>query len=144
MTIAKARFGRISAAGLFLYLAMLLLAGCEGKKEQTEFIPPLPYPSDDMARYIQGQVDSSEYLWYTDIKATASAYMNEFGFSPNGVSTSAIRIVGEGIFHGTVEVELPDEIVILTMERPFKQFGRRSIWQVTAMEEKPWPSKESK
>lgn len=121
-----------------------VMMACSGKSESGDFKPPLPYPDRNQAALIQAEVDSSEFLWYTDIKAAASAFMNEFGYSLEGVSTSDIRIIGEGIFHGTVEVELPERIVTLTMERPFKEKGDKSIWQVTAVEERPWPKKGSR
>lgn len=130
---------------ILLFAVLSLGAGCSGDKRSSDKInPPLPYPDQETAKFIQAQVDSSDFLWYTDIKAAASSFMNEFGYTAEGVSTSSIRILGESLFHGKVEVELPDEIVTLTMERPFKQMGKKSIWQVTAVEERPWPRRSSK
>jgi len=131
---------------LFAAVSLILLPvswQCTGDNNNTTFTPPLPYPDQKEAEFLQTRVDSSEFLWYTDIKTAASSFMNEFGYTTNGVSTSDIVIKGEGIFHGTVEVELPDKIVTLTMERPFKQKGRHSIWQVIAVKERPWPKKGS-
>jgi hypothetical protein len=134
-------------AFIFLTVSLSSLAGvvggCQDRGDSAGFDPPLPYPDDRMAAYIQAGVDSSDFLWYTDLKAAASSFMNEFGYSPDGVSTSDVIILGEGIFHGTVEVELPDKIVTLTMERPFKHKGKDSIWQVVKVKERPWPKKES-
>jgi len=132
-------------SGVVLFFSIFLaIAGCSGNGNIRKFTPPLPYPDYATARYLQAQVDSSEFLWYTDIKAAASSFMNEYGYTTDGVSTTDIRILGEGLFHGMVEVELPDEIITLTMERAFKYKGKNSIWQVIKIEEQPWPKKESK
>jgi len=134
---------RVFFAALVFCIAAYVM-GCSRPEKAKNSLPPLPYPDGEMAKFIQAQVDSSEYLWFLDIKAAASSFMNEYEFMEDGVSTSSIRIVGEGIFHGTVEVELPDKIMVLKMERPFKQKGKNSIWQVIRVEEKPWPDTKSK
>ncbi len=122
----------------------LLTIDCGGDSDSEKFTLPLPYPGTEEALYIQARIDSSEFLWFTEIKPAASSFMNEFDYSPRGVSTTSIRILGEGIFHGTAEVELPDKILTLTMERPFKQKGKKSLWQVIKVEERPWRKKESR
>ncbi len=129
-------------AGIIL-LSALSAVNCGKEESSGEIVIPLPYPDTEEAEFIQAQIDSSEFLWFTDIKATASAFANEFGYDENGVSTTAVRIIGEGIFHGTVEIELSDMILTLTMERPFKHRGKESLWQVTKVEERPWRKQES-
>jgi hypothetical protein len=120
-------------------VGFMILLSCGGEKQPARSDIPLPYPDNKTAEFYQERVDSSEFEWMTDVKGAASAFMNEYGFKRDGVSTTDIRILGEGIYHAQVEVELPDKIVVLTMERPFKHKGRESIWQVVAMEEKEWP-----
>jgi hypothetical protein len=120
-------------------VGLLILVSCKGGDRSPGSDIPLPYPDEKMAEFYQERVDSLEFEWLTDVKGAASAFMNEYGFKRDGVSTTDIRILGEGIYHAQVEVELPDKIVVLTMERPFKHKGRKSIWQVVAMEEKEWP-----
>lgn len=127
-----------------IFPVCLLTIDCGGDSGPEKFTPPLPYPGTEEALYIQARIDSSEFLWFTEIKPAASSFMNEFDYSPDGVSTTSIRILGEGIFIGTVEVELPDKILTLTMERPFKQKGKKSLWQVIKVEERPWRKKESR
>ncbi len=122
-------------------VGVLILISCGGGKRSTGDDVSLPYPDDKMAEFYQERVDSLEFEWLKDVKGAASAFMNEYGFKRDGVSTTDIRILGEGIYHAQVEVELPDKIVVLTMERPFKHRGRESIWQVVAMEEREWPQK---
>ncbi|MEE9553892.1 MAG: hypothetical protein V3W18_06300 [candidate division Zixibacteria bacterium] len=133
----------IITAAAFL-MACLIIFSCGGDNVRKDFTPPLPYPDTEEALYIQGRIDSSEYLWFTEIKPAVSSFMNEFEYSSDGVSTSSIRILGEGIFHGTVEAELPDKILTLTMERPFKQKGKNSLWQVIKVEERPWREQKSR
>lgn len=123
----------------FVGFGLLILQSCGGNRRSSDSRIPLPYPDDETAQFYQERVDSSEFEWLTDVKGAASSFMNEFGFKKDGVSTTDIRIMGEGIYHAQVEVELPDKIVVLTMERPFKHLGRKSIWQVVGMEEKEWP-----
>ena len=122
----------------------LAVMNCIGDDPPADIPIPLPYPDIDQAAFFQAQIDSSDFLWFTDIKAAASSFVNEFGYVDDGISTTSVRILGEGIFHGTVEVELPDRILTLTMERPFKQKGKQSLWQVTKLEEKPWQKQESR
>jgi hypothetical protein len=123
-------------------IGIMIFLSCAGDGRTSRDSIPLPYPDDETAKFYQERVDSSEFEWMTDVKGAASAFMNEYGFKRDGVSTTDIRILGEGIFHAQVEVELPDEIVVLTMERPFKHRGRESIWQVIEMEEREWPQQE--
>jgi len=89
--------------------------------------------------YLQAQVDSSQFLWFTDVKGAASSFMNEEMPADGPLSTADVVILSEGLFHARAEVHLPKKILILTMERPFKDRGVKSIWQVTGVEEKEWP-----
>lgn len=121
----------IFACGLFF---------CGGKKQTGRQIE-LPYPDNETAEYYQSRVDSSEYEWFLDSKDAACSFINEYRMIEDGFSATDAILIGEGIFHATVEIELPDKILVLEMERPFKHLGRKSIWQVVEMKEKPWPKK---
>ena len=124
-------------------LALLALA-CNLKKEPPVEPPQIPYPANEVAPVIQARVDSSEYTWFTDVKATASAFCNDQMNVEKPVSTSDVVILGEGLFHAKVEVHLPAKILILTMERLYKEKGKNSIWQIVKLEEKSWPESKSK
>jgi hypothetical protein len=130
-------FRKTSKFLLFLIL-MAGLSFCAPKKRMERQIR-LPFPDDETARYYQSWVDSSEYDWFLDSKDAAGSFVNEYDMVEDGYSATDAILIGEGIFYATVEVELPDKILVLEMERPFKHLGRRSIWQVTEMKEKPWP-----
>jgi hypothetical protein len=127
------------ASKSLIFLVMIVgLSFCTPKKSMERQIE-LPFPDDETARYYQSRVDSSEYDWFLDSKDAAGSFVNEYDMVEDGYSATDAILIGEGIFHATVEVELPDKILVLEMERPFKHLGRRSIWQVTEMKEKPWP-----
>ncbi len=119
-----------------LCLLVLAIASCSLKKEKPVHQPKLPYPDDKTCLFLQARVDSSEYTWFLDIKATASAFCNEELRPPGGVSTADIIILSEALFRARVEVRLPDKILILALERAFKHRGKDSIWRVMTMEEK--------
>ena len=128
---------------VILILFLLLTAGmffCDFNKN-TEREIPLPYPDSTMAKFYQSRVDSNEYVWFLDAKDAATSFVNEYRMVKDGFSATDAILVGEGIFHATVEIELSDKILVLELERPFKHLGRKSIWQVVAMKEKPWPKK---
>jgi hypothetical protein len=132
----------LSSEFLILTFAIALAwFGCKGAENVPADGIPLPFPDEKMSKFYQSRIDSSEFEWFTDVKAAASSFINEMGFVEGGVSTSDIIILGEGLFHAKVEVELPDRIMVLTMERPYKHRGKNSIWQVIAVEEKEWPKK---
>ncbi len=126
---------------MLTFASALACFGCESADNTVGNNIPLPFPDEKMSKFYQSRVDSSEFEWFTDVKAAASSFMNEMGFIEEGISTSDIIILGEGLFHAKVEVELPDKIMVLTMERPYKHRGKNSIWQVIAMEEKEWPER---
>ena len=135
------RFRNIAAILIVFGIVFIcLLVGCSFKQEpKTKYY--LPYPNYEILEYYQSRVDSSEFEWFLDLKSTASAFANEMRLDLAGVSTSDVIIKGEGIFHGLVEVELPDMIYELEMERPYQHLGRKSIWQVIAVREIEWPEK---
>ena len=120
-----------------LICIFMFCAGQKGHERQVR----LPFPDDQTAAYYQSRVDSSEYDWYIDSKEAAASFVNEYDMVEDGYSATDAILIGEGIFHATVEVELPDKILTLELERPFKYLGRKSIWQVVGMKEKPWPKK---
>jgi len=138
------RLQKIKTGNSILVLAVIsicIIAGCSFKKEvKAKYY--VPYPDFKMLEYYQSRVDSSEFEWFLDLKSTASSFANEMRLTLSGVSTSSVIIKGEGIFHGLVEVELPDKIYELTMERPYQHLGRKSVWQVIAVKELEWPEKQ--
>jgi hypothetical protein len=69
------------------------------------------------------------------------AFINEYRMVKGGFSATDVILIGESLFHATVEAELPTRILAIDLERPFKHLGDKSIWQVVAMKEKPWPEK---
>jgi hypothetical protein len=119
-------------------ILICLLFFCAPRKSRERQIE-LPFPDDETAQFYQSRIDSSEYEWFLDSKGVASSFVNEYRMVKDGYSATDAILIGEGIFYATVEVELPEKILVLEMERPFKHLGRRSIWQVTEMKEKPWP-----
>ena len=123
---------------LLVSVMALCLTFCEGRKKRGRQIE-LPYPDEQTALYYHSRIDSLEYEWFLDAKDAASSFANEYRMVEGGLSTSDIIIIGEGLFHATMEIELPDKILMLEMERPFKHLGRKSIWQVVEMTEKEWP-----
>jgi len=129
----------------FRFILFAMIVGsflfCSPRKKM-EIQISLPFPDDETARFYQSRIDSSEYEWYLNSKDVASSFVNEYNMVEGGYSATDAILIGEGIFHATVEVELPDKILVLELERPFKHLGRRSIWQVVAMKEKPWPQEE--
>jgi hypothetical protein len=110
-----------------------------GEMKQTKRQIVLPYPDNDLAEYYQSRIDSSEYEWFLNSKDAATSFINEYRMIKDGYSATDAILIGEGIFYATMEVELPDKILTLELERPFQHLGRRSIWQVVEMKERPWP-----
>lgn len=128
-------------AGVFL---ALIIGGCFKLDEPEEYAIELPYPTDEDILYYQAESDSGYQEWWSDIKAVTSAFLNNSQYWDSNTKPEDIIIIGEGIFHGLIEVELPDMILELTMERKFKSRGRKSVWQVIAVTEKSWPRQSSK
>lgn len=123
---------------------VLLIGGCVKLDESEEYAIELPYPLNKDILYYQAESDSGYQSWWTDIKAVTSSFLNNSQYCDRNVKPEDIIIIGEGIFHGLIEVELPDMILELTMERKFKSRGRKSVWQVMALKEKPWPKQSLK
>jgi hypothetical protein len=126
-----------------IFAIIFVVWGCRPENKQEEFLN-VPYPPNEDILYYQSEVDNGYQPFWTDIKATASAYLNNSKYAGIEVAPDDIIIVGEGIFHGTIDVEMPDYILELKMERPNKSKGRQSIWQVISVKEKPWPNNGSK
>ncbi|MCP4580367.1 MAG: hypothetical protein GY839_02020 [candidate division Zixibacteria bacterium] len=123
-------------------LALLLLS-CVPEKEEVDFTN-LPYPADEDIIYFQTECDSGYQAFWSDIKLASSAYLNNSKYEHIRVIEKDIRIMGEGLFTGFIEVEMPEFILELKLQRPNKSKGRKSIWQVIEVKEKPWPTKKSK
>ena len=130
----------MKSAAYFL-LTALIFAGCTEKEPPPG--PDWPFPPDKDMIYYQAQADSGYQPFWTDIKAVASAYLNNSRYAGIPLKAEDFILRAEGLFHGRVEVEMPDYIVELTMERKFKSKGRKGIWQVVDVTEKPWPKKPS-
>jgi hypothetical protein len=139
MRIIRNNIGKIIL--VLTIISFYVFAGCSYEEEVIAKYY-VPYPDYEMLEYYQSRVDSSEFEWFLDLKSTASSFANEMRLTSTGVSTSSVIIKGEGIFHGLVEVELPDMIYELEMERPYQHLGRKSIWQVIAVREIEWPVKQ--
>jgi hypothetical protein len=134
---------RIPIIASFGLITITLLISCHKKGEISANAFRLPFPDAKMSAFYQARVDSSEFLWFTDVKATASAFMNEEVPGSN-ISTGEVVIISEGLFHAQAEVQLPDKKLLLTMKRLFEEKGDNSIWQVVKVEEKIWPKDKSK
>lgn len=131
-------FGATSA------VVVIVMLSCRSRTEKPESLMTLPWPDQKSAEFYQTRVDSSEFLWFTDVKATASSFVNENLPEEKMTTVGDVVILGEGLFHAKVEVQLPSRKLILTMERPYKDRGRKSIWQVIKVEEQKWPETKSK
>ncbi len=129
---------------LAVLLSTILVIGCAEKKNNSAPQYNLPFPSGKMAKYYQERVDSSEFLWLTDVKGAVSAFMNETMAAGKDISIDEIIVKSEGEFHAIAEVPLDTVEFILTLERPNMQKGKKSIWQVTKVEGKPWQKTKSK
>jgi len=125
----------------FLMLVGLLVAGCTRKEPPPG--PDWPFPPDKDMIYFQAEADSGYQPFWTDIKAVASAYLNNSRYTDIRLRAEDFILRSEGLYRGLVEVEMPDFIVELTMERKFKSRGRKGVWQVIDVVEKPWPKKRS-
>ncbi len=132
---------RVIMSGMvFLVSAVIIgafVSSCGSKEKEDIPLPKIPYPDARMAIYLQAQVDSSRFTWFTDVKAAASSFCNEeLPMGNNAITVGDVTVLGESMFHAKAEVHLPKKTLILTMERAFKEKGTNSIWQVVKMEEK--------
>jgi len=121
---------------LILIAGLGMLAACDLKPKEVPYVPQLPFPDLETAIYLQARIDSSEYQWYADAKAVSSIFCNEEIEGTRQVDIGDIVVVSEGLFHAKTEAHLPDKILVLILEKPFKNKGPKSIWQVVKMEEK--------
>ena len=112
------------------------------EKEKND-LANLPYPADEDLVYYQAECDSGYQEFWLDIRSVASAYLNNSKYDYVEAKAKDYIIMGEGIFTGYIEVETPDFILELKMHRPNKSRGRKSIWQVVEVKEKPWPTQNS-
>ena len=129
---------------LFLPLFLIFfIIGCSPKKNTVEE-SDIPYPPNEDMIYYQAECDSGRQTFWTDIKAVSSAFLNNSRYMDIDVKGDDFIILGEGLYHGQVEIETPDYILELTFERKFKSRGKNAIWQVIAAKEKPWPTGNSK
>ena len=120
---------------------IIILLGCVNN-EIIE-VSDIPFPADENMLYYQAQCDSGYQDFWTDIKAVSSAFLNNSKYWELKTKSEKIVILGEGLFHGTIEIETSEMILTLIMERKFKSKGRDAIWQVIEIKEKPWPSQDS-
>jgi hypothetical protein len=127
-----------------ILFGILLIIGCSSPPGDDVVYSSVPYPANKNILYYQSEADSGYQPFWTDIKATVSAYLNNSEYDSIKVAPKDIILVGQGLFRGTVEVEMPKFILVLKLERPNKSLGDKSIWQVISAEEKPWPKSRSK
>jgi hypothetical protein len=124
----------------FLFLTAFfgsIIWSCGSKSKEEIILPKIPYPDPKLAIYLQAQVDSSRYTWYTDVRAMVSSFCNEeIPIGKDAVTVGDVTVLSESIYHARAKVLLKDKTFILTMERAFKEKGTNSIWQVVKMEEK--------
>jgi hypothetical protein len=124
-----------AVTAISLLLALLLIIACARPKKDVIAPPQVPYPNEKSALWLQSQIDSSRYTWYLDAKATVSSFCNDYYIAGKVISTKEISIMNNGIFRATAVIQLPDKKITFTLERPYKQLGERSIWQITKFEE---------
>jgi len=127
---------------IFPAFIFLILFSCAMKEKEPVF--KFPYPDQTQILFYQARIDSSEFEWLTDSKGMASAFMNDYYIAGRDVAIDDIIINNEGLFRAEVEIPLDTVSIFLTMERPFKERGTKSIWQVINMEKKPWQKPPSK
>jgi hypothetical protein len=120
----------------------IVIAGCMPEQKESDYTN-LPYPANEDILYYQSECDSGYQTFWTDIKLVTSAYLNNSKYDSIGVKPDDIIIKGEGLFTGYIEVEMPEIILELKLQRPNKSVGARSIWQVIEAKEIPWPKPDS-
>ena len=119
-----------------------IIDGCMPEKKEVEYTN-LPYPPNEDILYYQSECDSGYQTFWTDIKLVTSAYLNNSKYEGIRVRSEDIIIKGEGLFTGYIEVEMPEIILELKLQRPNKSVGTRSIWQVIEAKEILWPKPDS-
>jgi len=126
-------------------LLALAFCACSSTKKADEVVESdVPYPADEDMAYYQAQSDSGYQRFWTDIKATSSAFVNNSQYFDRGIRFEDIRIVGEGLYNGRVDINLGNGLLQLTLIRKFKAQGKNAIWQVVAAKEIRWRKSDSK
>ncbi len=125
-----------------ILLAAAIFCGPGHKDEES--VLDVPYPPDSEVVYYQQQCDSGYQDYWMDIKAVSSAFMYNSKYASSQVKITQLRIREEELLKGTVEAWLPDVLVEIRLERRFKNLGKKSIWQVVEVNEKPWPKSDSR
>jgi hypothetical protein len=114
----------------FLIILSLIFTACSSEKEAVVDRTNLPYPADEDLMFYQNEADSGYMTFRRDIKRSVLSYMGNSKYNKYKLTADNVRIRGEGLFIGTVEVETKDFLLVIRLERPFKSKGRNSIWQV--------------
>lgn len=127
-----------------LLLLAMVLSGCGAKKEAQQDESDLPYPPDIDMQYYQAQSDSGYQKFWTDIRAVSSAFLNNSKYADIPVKSDQYGIISEEASKGRVEIKFEDMILQLTLVRKFRSLGTKSVWQVIAANEKPWPKHDSR
>jgi len=127
---------------LLLISLAIVIAGCMPEQKEVDYTN-LPYPANEDILYYQSECDSGYQRFWTDIKLVTSAYLNNSKYDSIKVHPEDIIIKGAGLFTGYIEVEMPDYILELKLQRPNKSVGTRSIWQVIEAKETLWPKPDS-
>jgi hypothetical protein len=124
---------------ILLSILMIAALACSVKKQAEGPDPDFPFPADSDLAYYQAQCDSGYQKFWGDIKAISSAFLNNSKYADRGARYENIRIVNEGLFKGSVEVDLGDARLELQLIRKNQALGKKGIWQVVAARETPWP-----
>jgi hypothetical protein len=127
-----------------ILISITLIIGCSSPPDDDVEYSSVPYPANKNILFYQSEADSGYQPFWTDIKGTVSAYLNNSEYDSIDVKPEDVILLGQGLYRGTVEVEMPRFILVLKLERPNKSLGDKSIWQVISKEEKPWPDNRSR
>lgn len=125
-------------AVLFVLLLLGLFA-CGGNKQVQEDDPDLPFPADSDLVYYQAQFDSGYQIFWGDIKAISSAFINNSQYANRGVKYGDIFIVNEGLFNGRVRINMGESCLEMKLIKKNQALGRKCIWQVVEAKEGPCP-----
>jgi hypothetical protein len=122
---------------VLLSILIFVALACSGKKQADGPDPDFPFPADSNLAYYQAQCDSGYQLFWGDIKAISSAFLNNSKYADRGANYGDIRIDNEGLFKGSVGVDLGDTCLELRLIRKNQALGKKGIWQVVAATETP-------
>jgi outer membrane PBP1 activator LpoA protein len=129
---------------IFLFILAITLSGCSSQKPAEEPVSEVPYPPDEEIQYYQAQCDSGSQKYLLDLRATSSAFLNNSKYADIPVKFDKIKIIGETILNGRVDVEFDSLTLQLKLARKYKALGIKSIWQVVSATEKPWTKSDLK